>query len=63
MVDNKKQFDNQYFSEFCASIGTCTTFLSVYHPLSNRVVEHANGKIFKTIKKRLLEDKKGKWAK
>jgi hypothetical protein len=26
------------------------------------VVEHANGKIFTHIKKRLLEDKKGNWA-
>jgi hypothetical protein len=37
-------------------------FASVYHPQSNGVVERANGKIFSAIKKRLLEDKKGKWA-
>jgi hypothetical protein len=37
-------------------------FASVYHPQSNRVVEHANGKICSAIKKRLLDDKKGKWA-
>jgi hypothetical protein len=34
----------------------------VYHPQSNGVVECANGKIFTAIKKRLLDDKKGKWA-
>jgi hypothetical protein len=37
-------------------------FASVYHPQSNCVVERANGKIFDAIKKRLLDDKKGKWA-
>jgi hypothetical protein len=37
-------------------------FASVYHPQSNGVVEHANDKIFSAIKKRLLDDKRGKWA-
>jgi hypothetical protein len=37
-------------------------FASVYHQQSNWVVERANGKIFSAIKKRLLDDKKGKWA-
>ena len=37
-------------------------FASVYHPQSNSVVERATGKIFSAIKKRLLDDKKGKWA-
>jgi hypothetical protein len=34
----------------------------VYHPQSHGVVERANGKIFSAIKKRLLDDEKGKWA-
>jgi hypothetical protein len=34
----------------------------VYHPQSNGIVERANGKIFSAIKKRLLDDKKGKWT-
>jgi hypothetical protein len=34
----------------------------VYHPQSNEVVERANGKIFTTIKKMLLDNKKGKWV-
>jgi hypothetical protein len=61
-VDNSKQFDNQDFREFCNSIGTKAVFASVYHPQSNGVVERANGKIFNAIKKRLLDDKKGKWT-
>jgi hypothetical protein len=62
IVDNGKQFDNQDFSEFCNSNATKVVFASVYHLQSNRVVERANGKIFNAIKKRLLDDKKGKWA-
>jgi hypothetical protein len=61
-VDNDKPFDNQDFRYFCFSIGTKLVFASVYHPQSNGVVERANGKIFSAIKKRLLDDKKGKWA-
>jgi hypothetical protein len=61
-VDNDKQFDSQDFRDFCFSIDTKHVFASVYHPQSNSIVEHANGKIFTAIKKRLLDDKKGKWA-
>jgi hypothetical protein len=61
-VDNEKQFNNQNFREFCASIGTQAVLASVYHPQSNRVAKRANGKNFSAIKKRLLVDKKGKWA-
>jgi hypothetical protein len=61
-VDSGKQFDTQDFRDFCFSISTKPVFASVYHPQSNGVVERANGKIFTTIKKRLLDDKKGKWA-
>jgi hypothetical protein len=61
-VDNGKQFDSQDFREFCSSIGTKPVFASVYHPQSNGVVERTSGKIFSAIKKRLLDDKKGKWA-
>lgn len=62
IVDNEKQFDNQEFRDFCVSIGTSVGFTSVNHPWSNGVVERTNGKIFTAIKKRLLKDKKGKWA-
>jgi hypothetical protein len=37
-------------------------FASIYHPQSNGVVERANCNIFSAIRKRLLDDKKGKWA-
>jgi hypothetical protein len=61
-VDNGKQFNNQDFRKFCVSIGTRIVFTSVYHSQSNGVVVRANGKIFKAIKKRLLEDNKSKWV-
>jgi hypothetical protein len=61
-VDNGKQFDNRDFREFWDYISTKTVFASVYHLQSNGVVEQANGKNFSTMKKRLLDDKKGKWA-
>jgi transposase InsO family protein len=61
-VDNSKRFDSQDFRDLCSSIGTKPVFVSVYHPQSNGVVERANGKIFTAIKKRLLDDKKGKCA-
>jgi transposase InsO family protein len=61
-IDNGKQFDSQDFREFCSSIGTKPVLAYVYHPQSNGVVERANGKIFSATKKRLLDDKKGKWA-
>jgi hypothetical protein len=61
-VDHDKQFNSQDFRDFCFSIDTKPVFASVYHPQSNDVVERANGKIFTTIKKWLLDDKKGKWA-
>jgi hypothetical protein len=61
-VDNGKQFDNQDFRDFYFSIVTKPVFASVYHPQSNGVVERANDKIFTAIKKRLLNDKKAKWA-
>lgn len=50
-VDNREQFDNHDFQELCASIGTRAVFTSVYHPQNNGVVEHADSKIFTTIKK------------
>jgi hypothetical protein len=61
IVNNGKQFYNQDFQDFCASIGTRAVFTSAYHPQSKRVVEHANDKTFTTIKKRPLEESIGKW--
>jgi hypothetical protein len=61
-VDNGKQFDSQDLRDFCFSISTKLAFASVYHPQSNGVYKHTNSKIFTAIKKRLLDDRKGKWA-
>jgi transposase InsO family protein len=61
-VDNGKQFDCQDFREYCCTIGTKLRFASVYHPQSNGTVERTNGQIFSTVKKCLLDQKKGKWA-
>jgi transposase InsO family protein len=61
-VDNDKQFDNQDFREFYDSIDMKAMFTSIYHTQSNGVVERTNGKNFSTIKKRLLNDKNGKWG-
>jgi hypothetical protein len=63
IVDNGNQFDNQDFRELCDSIGMKEVFASIYHPQSNGEVERTNIKIFSAIKKRILDDKKGKWAK
>jgi hypothetical protein len=60
-IDNRKQFDNQDYCDFYASIGTRVVFASVYHPQSNGVIECANVNIFTAIKKRLLVDK-DKWV-
>jgi transposase InsO family protein len=61
-VDNGKQFDCQYFREYCRSIGTKLHFASSYHPQSNGAVERANGQVFSAVKKCLFDQKKGKWA-
>lgn len=54
-VDNGKQFDSKLFREFCHSIGMKLMFALVYHPQSNGAVERANGLIFTSIRKRLLD--------
>jgi hypothetical protein len=43
-------------------MGVKAAFASVYHPQSNGAVEKANALIFKTIKKILENQSKGKWA-
>jgi hypothetical protein len=53
--------DNAIFRDFCKQIGMKVTFVSVYHPQSNGVVERANYLIFEAIKKILLGEKKENW--
>jgi transposase InsO family protein len=60
-VDNTKQFDCHIFKDFCYQMGVKATFISVYHPHSNGVVEQANNLIFTAITKILEHQPKGKW--
>ena len=61
-VDNRTQFDNEVFKEFCMQIGTKLCFASVRHPQSNGLIERANGIILQGILRRLHGRPKGKWA-
>jgi hypothetical protein len=61
-VDNTKYFDSAMFKDFGHQIRMKVSFTYVYHLQSNKVVEWANGLIFKDIKKILKSEKKGKWA-
>lgn len=59
-VDNGKQFDSTEFRNFCGKMGIKLTFALVNHPQSNGVVEKANGLIFNSISKSLVDAAKGK---
>jgi hypothetical protein len=60
-MDNGKPFDNKKFHDFYVPL-VYVNFASVYHLQSIGAVEKDTGKIFTAIKKRLLDDKKGKWV-
>jgi IS30 family transposase len=59
-VDNRTQFDNQNFREYCKSLGIQLCFASVKHPQSNGAVERTNGIICIEISKCLVGLPKGK---
>jgi hypothetical protein len=61
-VDNAKYFDSVMFKDLCHQFGAKISFISIYLPQSNGVVERANALIFEAIKKILEGEKKGKWA-
>jgi len=61
-VDNGKQFDCAEFRNFCSELGIKLAFTSVNHPVSNGVVERANGLIFSAVSKALFDFPKRKWA-
>jgi hypothetical protein len=61
-VDNAKQFDCDFFKDFCHQMGVEAAFASVYHRQSNGAVERAIALIFFAIKKILAGQPKGKWA-
>jgi transposase InsO family protein len=62
IVDNAKCFDSGMFMDFCYPVGTKVSFMSVYHPQSDGVVEQANALIFLATKKIFEGKKKGKWV-
>ena len=59
--DNKKQFDNSKFRDFCAELEIKNYYSSPAHPQSNGQVE-VTIRTLKAALKTKLEDLKGKWV-
>ena len=59
--DNRKQFDNPKFRDFCAELGIKNYYSSPAHPQSNGQAE-VNIRTLKAALKTKLEDLKGKWV-
>lgn len=51
IVDNREQFDNVNFKEFCANLSINLRFISLAHPKANGQVEAVNKIISKALKK------------
>ena len=58
--DNKKQFDNSTFTDFCSKLGIKNHYSSPTHPQANGQVEVTNWSLLKIIKTQ-LEGAKGIW--
>ena len=58
--DNRRQFDNTFFSDFYAHFGIQNHYSSPAHPQANGQAEVANQSLLKIIKTR-LERAKGVW--
>ena len=58
--DNRKQFDNGVFKDFCTELGVKNHYSSPAHPQANGQVEVTNRTLLKIIKTR-LEGVKGIW--
>ena len=58
--DNRKQFDNDSFQDFCSQLGIKNHYSSPTHPQANGQVEVTNRLLLKIIKTR-LEGAKGIW--
>ena len=58
--DNKKQFDNDSFRDFCSQLGIKNHYSSPAHPQANGQVEVTNQSLLKIIKT-WLEGVKGIW--
>ena len=59
--DNRKQFDNQKFKNFCVDLGIKNYYSSPAHPQSNGQAEVTIRTLKATLKTK-LEDHKGKWV-
>ena len=59
--DNRKQFDNAKFRDFCAELGIKNYYSSLAHPKSNGQAE-VTTRTLKTALKTKLEDLKGNWV-
>ena len=58
--DNRKQFDNSAFRDFCSELGIKNHYSSPAHPQANGQVEVTNQTLLKIIKTR-LDGAKGIW--
>ena len=58
--NNRKQFDNNSFREFCSQLGIKNHYSSPTHPQANRQVKVMNQSLLKIIKTQ-LEGEKGIW--
>ena len=58
--DNRKQFDNSAFRDFCSELRIKSHYLSPAHPQANGQVEVTNWSLLKIIKTR-VEGAKGIW--
>ena len=58
--DNRRQFDNELFWDFCSQLGIKNHYSSPAHPQANGQVEVTNRSLLKIIKTR-LEGAKGIW--
>ena len=61
MFDNRKQFDNSKFRDFCAELGIKNYYSSPTHPQSNGQAEVTIRTLKATLKTK-LEVLKGKWV-
>ena len=60
VLDNRKQFGNDSFQDFCSQLGIKNHYSSPTHPQANGQVEVTNRLLLKIIKTR-LEGAKGIW--
>ena len=61
ITDNRRQFDNHDFREFCQNLGVGLKFCTPAHPQANGQVEAAN-KVIKKLMKTRLGEKNGAWV-